>query len=227
MATSGTYTATFDNADFISDAFERCGKDPDSLTQRHLDSAIRSLDFILTEWANRGEKQYKIEQFTLTSAEGFTTGAQSVTLEARVMRVLTCYHRKDGLDTPVHEIGRHAYNAIHKKTQQASHPTQYFVDRQRSAPILYPWPTIDNANDSLIISALVRMQDVGSLSDEPDISPLWKKALVMGLAADLAEKYAQDREILLAQKAERAFMYAQAEDRDTGPTRIRPQFGRR
>jgi len=225
MTSSGTYTFSPENADFLAEAFERAGIDPDSITSRKVTSALRSLNFLFSEWNTRGVKQYKTETFILTSADGFTQGAQSITLNSRILRVLNAYHRTGTNDTPLYESSRMEYEDMHNKTLQGNRPDRWFLDRKRDAAVMYLWPTIDNSNDSLVITALVRIQDVGNLSDTPDIPSIWYEALVSGLAAKLSAKYNPERFSVLDGLANKAFYYAKSEDRDTGPTRIKVSYG--
>ena len=52
MAVSGSKTFELDVADYVEEAFERCGLE--LRTGYDLKSATRSLNLMLAEWANRG-----------------------------------------------------------------------------------------------------------------------------------------------------------------------------
>ena len=54
MTTSGSTDFELDVADYIEEAFERCGKTV--RTGYDLKTAKRSLNLLLAEWANRGFK---------------------------------------------------------------------------------------------------------------------------------------------------------------------------
>ena len=64
MATSGSTNFELDVADYIEDAFERCGKTV--RTGYDMKTAKRSLNLLLAEWANRGLNQWTIDQTTIT-----------------------------------------------------------------------------------------------------------------------------------------------------------------
>ena len=51
MATSGSKDFELDVADYVEEAFERCGIE---VTGYDLKSSTRSLNLMLAEWANRG-----------------------------------------------------------------------------------------------------------------------------------------------------------------------------
>lgn len=55
MSTSGTYLfASPQSEQLITDAYERIGKIPGTLTEEDIQTAQRSLNFILTSWINKG-----------------------------------------------------------------------------------------------------------------------------------------------------------------------------
>ena len=64
MATSGSTNFELDVADYIEEAFERCGKTV--RTGYDMKTAKRSLNLLLAEWANRGLNQWTIDQTTIT-----------------------------------------------------------------------------------------------------------------------------------------------------------------
>lgn len=71
MTTSGSSNFELDVADYIEEAFERCGKTV--RTGYDLKTARRSLNLLLAEWANRGLNQWTIRQTSLTMATGIRT----------------------------------------------------------------------------------------------------------------------------------------------------------
>ena len=68
MATSDSTDFDLDVADYIEEAFERCGLEV--RTGYDLKTAKRSLNLLLAEWANRGLNQWTIEQTSITTASG-------------------------------------------------------------------------------------------------------------------------------------------------------------
>ena len=74
MATSGSRDFEPDVAEYIEEAFERCGLEfrtgSDGITAR------RSLNLLLADWANRGLNQWTIQNSTTT----LTEGAESIDL---------------------------------------------------------------------------------------------------------------------------------------------------
>ena len=55
MTTSGTYAfGDIQQIDVITEAFERIGRNPASLSSNDIDSARRSLNFLFSDWSNNG-----------------------------------------------------------------------------------------------------------------------------------------------------------------------------
>ena len=70
MAVSGSRDFEPNVADYIEEAFERCGLE--LRTGYDARTAIRSLNFLFADWANRGLNQWTIGQVTQTVASGIT-----------------------------------------------------------------------------------------------------------------------------------------------------------
>ena len=68
MAVSNSVDFDLDVADYIEEAFERCGLEV--RTGYDLKSAKRSLNLMLAEWANRGLNQWTIKQVSLPLVTG-------------------------------------------------------------------------------------------------------------------------------------------------------------
>jgi hypothetical protein len=68
MATSNSTNFEPNVTEFIEEAYERCGLE--LRTGYDLKTAIRSVNLMLAEWANRGLNQWTIEQDTQTVTQG-------------------------------------------------------------------------------------------------------------------------------------------------------------
>jgi hypothetical protein len=68
MATSGSKNFEMNVAEYVEEAFERCGLQV--RTGYDLQTAKRSLNILFADWANRGINRWTISQETLTLAEG-------------------------------------------------------------------------------------------------------------------------------------------------------------
>ena len=70
MATSSSKDFELDVADYIEEAFERCGLEV--RTGYDLKTARRSLNILFADWANRGLNRWTISQETLSLANGIS-----------------------------------------------------------------------------------------------------------------------------------------------------------
>ena len=70
MTTSNSKNFEIDVAEYIEEAFERCGLEV--RTGYDLVTAKRSLNLLFADWANRGLNQWTIEQTSLTVASGIS-----------------------------------------------------------------------------------------------------------------------------------------------------------
>ena len=68
MATSGTTAFDLSVDELIEEAYERCGVE--LRTGYDLESARRSLNIMMADWANRGLNQWTIEQRSVTVTSG-------------------------------------------------------------------------------------------------------------------------------------------------------------
>ena len=97
MATSGSTDFEPNVAEFIEEAFERCGLE--LRTGYDLKTARRSINLMLAEWANRGLNQWTIEQGTQT----VTQGTSEYNLGTNVIDVLdvVCRRTVNGTQTDI------------------------------------------------------------------------------------------------------------------------------
>jgi len=135
MATSGTKSFEPDVAIYIEEAFERCGLE--LRTGYDLQSATRSLNLLLAEWANRGLNQWTISQKTISMVKDTTTYTIDSTNPTATIDVVDVFIRETlqgtTTDVPLSRLSRAEYANITTKTSTGK-PNQYFVDKQLSPP---------------------------------------------------------------------------------------------
>jgi hypothetical protein len=220
MAVSGTKTFELDVADYIEEAFERCGIEiRTGYDQR---TARRSLNLLLAEWANRGLNQWTIaqESVTVTSAAcTYPLSASTIDIISAVVRDPTFTNTINQVDLSIERISRDYYLNIPNKLTQGR-PVQYFLNRQIT-PILTIWPT-PNQTYTVVIDKLVRMDDAAAGVNTLEIPFRFYPCLAAGLAYYLAMKKAPDRVQLLKQVYEDEFDHAASEDRDRAPLSLTP-----
>ncbi len=88
MALSGSTNFEPNVAEFVEEAFERCGLE--LRTGYDLKTARRSINLMLAEWANRGLNQWTIEQATQTVTESTT----DYSLNANIIDILDVVLRR-------------------------------------------------------------------------------------------------------------------------------------
>ena len=142
MATSSSTDFELDVADYIEEAFERCGLEV--RTGYDLKTAKRSMNLMLAEWANRGLNQWTIEQRTQT----VTADDTDYSLGTDVIDILSAVVRRSGTDFSLSRISRDSYLAIPNKTS-TGRTTQFFLDRQIT-PNLKIWPAPENSTDVIV-----------------------------------------------------------------------------
>ena len=216
MAVSGSTDFELDVADYVEEAFERCGLE--ARTGYDLKTAKRSLNLMLADWANRGLNQWTIKQrtFTFTQADG------EYDLGADVIDILSAVVRRDGTDYVIDRISRDEYLAIPTKTTQAR-PTQFFVDRQLT-PTIKLWPLPENSTDVLVYDCLTRMDDADTFTNTMDVPFRFYPCLAAGLAYYIALKRAPERVQMLKAVYEEEMKRAMDEDRDRASFQISPSL---
>tara|TARA_R110002167_G_scaffold358607_1_gene574741 strand:+ start:1447 stop:2115 length:669 start_codon:yes stop_codon:yes gene_type:complete len=216
MTVSGSKDFELDVADYIEEAFERCGLE--ARTGYDLKTAKRSLNLLFADWANRGLNQWTIKQrsFTVTNGDGETG------LGADVIDILSLVVRRSGTDYALSRISRDEYLSIPTKTT-TGRPTQFFVDRQIS-PNLKMWPLPDNNTDVVIYDALTRMDDADTYVNTVDMPFRFYPCLAAGLAYYIAMKKAPERLQILKPIYEEEMNRAMDEDRDRASFRVSPDL---
>ena len=216
MAFSGSTNFELDVADYIEEAFERCGLE--ARTGYDLQTARRSMNIMLAEWSNRGLNQWTIEQRT----QALATNDTEYSFDTDVIDVLSLVLRRSNTDFSMSRISRDTYLNLPNKST-TGRPTQYFLDRQIT-PNLKIYPAPENSTDVIIYDALTRMQDADSQVNTIEIPFRFYPCLTAGLAYYIAMKKAPDRIQLLKTVYEEEFERAMGEDRDRSSFSVTPQL---
>ena len=216
MTVSGSTDFELDVADYIEEAFERCGLEV--RTGYDLKTAKRSLNLMFADWANRGLNQWTIEQRTqaLTASDG------EYSIGTDVIDILSLVIRRDGTDFALDRVSRDTFLNIPTKTT-TGRPTQFFLDRQIT-PNLKLWPLPENSTDTVIYDALTRLNDADTFINTLEIPFRFYPCLAAGLAYYISMKRAPDRIQLLKSVYEEEFNRAMDEDRDRASFRVAPDL---
>jgi len=216
MATSGSLDFELDVADYIEEAFERCGLEV--RTSYDYKTARRSINLMLAEWANRGLNQWTIAQ----RSQALTQSTGDYDLTSDIIDVLSVVVRRSGTDYALERLSRDDYLSIPTKTTEGR-PTQFFLDRQIT-PRLKLWPVPENSTDVVYYDALTRMEDADKLVNTMEVPFRFYPCLAAGLAYYLSIKRAPNRVQLLKAVYEEELERAMTEDRDRASFNVVPQF---
>ena len=107
MATSGTNAFDLSIDELIEEAYERCGLE--LRTGYDLDSAKRSLNIMMADWANRGLNQSTIAERTFTT----TKGTSSYSLDTDLIDITEAVITRNSTDLQLERIGRSELSLIH------------------------------------------------------------------------------------------------------------------
>jgi hypothetical protein len=220
VATSGTYSfGSTEQIDIVTEAYERIGRAPTSLSANDIDSARRSVNFLFSEWANNGPNLWEVDLVALP----LVAGQESYTLDVETVSLLQVYTRttSGGINTDliIQAISRAEYAALPNKAQTSQRPTQFYFQRT-TTPSLYVWPVPDNDDVTLYYYRMKIQQDAGAFTNSLDAPNRWMEAIASGLAVKLAVKFAPDRLAFLEGPAQKSYEIACAEDRERVPLRI-------
>ena len=220
MATSGSSNFEPDVAEYIEEAFERCGLEYrtgyDGVTAR------RSLNLLFADWANRGLNQWTVTNSTTTLSKS----DQFLDLTSTTIDVLDVILRRtensETTDIQMNQISRSAYWNIPNKDTEAR-PSQWFLDKQIT-PRLYIWPAAENSTDQVIINRLVRIEDADAGVNTADVPFRFFPCLSAGLAYYIALKRAPDRIQVLKGLYEEEFARAADQDESRAALMVAPNL---
>ena len=183
-------TASFDLSidEIAEEAYERCGLQVRS--GYDLQTARRSLNLMLSEWANRGLNLWTIQlqEKTITAGTNNLTGLDlfgSGQEAAQQIIDITDLAISDSSnnDFSATPISRSTYLNIAVKTT-SGRPTQYYFERTIN-PRLYLYPQADTTY-TLRYYALVRMFDSGDYTNNAQIPLRFLPCITAGLAYSIA-----------------------------------------
>jgi len=186
MATSGTTDFNLDTEELIQESFERIGKQ--IRTGYDLKSARRSLNLLLSEWANRGVHIWKVKNHTQNLVANTTT----YTAPSDANDVLEAVFRNGTTDTTLNKISRAEYQALPNKSSTGT-PSQYYVKRNLSNVEISLYQTPGTTDTQINYNYIARIEDAGSYTNTPDAPWRFLPALTSGLSYYLAMKFMPQR----------------------------------
>ena len=222
-ASTASFDLTIDQ--ICQEAFERCGLQIRS--GNDLQTAKRSLNLMLAEWANRGlnlwtiqlqEKSIAADTTNLSGASLFGSGADAAQQIIDITDVVI--RDSSNNDYSATPISRSTYLNYTVKTT-SGRPTQYYFERTIN-PTLYLYPAADTAY-TLKYYALLRMKDAGDYTNNAEIPFRFLPCMTAGLAYYISMKKAPERMQALKLLYEDEFKRAADEDGERTSVFLTPQ----
>jgi hypothetical protein len=227
--------------EIFEEAFERCGLE--IRTGYDFRTARRSLNFMLTEWANRGINLWTVEQGSVNLVQGQTTydlPIDTVDLLEHVIRTNSA-QGPNQTDLNITRISVSTYSTIPNKLAQGR-PIQVWVNRQSGQKVgsevatpknpqinVWPCPDQGTAQQPFYIFyywRLKRIYDAGDGTNVIDIPFRFLNCMVAGLAYMIAVKKPEVDPMRvqgLKLMYDEAWQLAADEDREKAPIRFVPR----
>jgi len=240
--TSSTTSFNPELNEIFEEAFERCGVE--LRTGYQFRTARRSLNFLITEWANRGINLWTIEQGQIPLVQGqyiYDLPDDTVDLLEHVIRTNPGSIGSQ-TDINISRISVSTYSTIPNKITQGR-PIQVWVNRRsgqtsdlvgatQKVPQINVWPSPDQGSVAapfyyFVYWRLRRMFDAGTGTNVEDIPFRFQNALVAGLAYMLSSKLTEvdpNRIMMLKAQYDEAWDLASSEDREKAPDRYVPRM---
>lgn len=226
MATTGTFTYNLNLEEILNEAFELVGGE--ITNGADLKKARRALALLLIDMQNKGHPLAELENKTFT----VTSATPSYTLSAGTIDVLDMVVVRSSVATPVERVPLFQYHKIPTKTQKGL-PSQYAVDRDRSAITVHLYQTPENSTDVIDYWCLTEIEDIGTnYGNNLDLNKRYLPAIIYGLAYYMALKKNSDTDVglqdIMAKRVElkglydTALMDANIEDRERAPLKLKP-----
>jgi len=225
MAVSGSKDFELDVADYVEEAFERCGLE--LRTGYDLKTATRSLNLMLAEWSNRGLNQWTVAQKTIPMVADTTVYDVDSTTPTATIDVLDVFIRETiggtATDVPLSRMSRAEYSHVATKSTTGK-PNQFYVNKLLS-PTITVWPAPDKSSTyTVYVNALSRMDDADAGANTMQVPFRFYPCLAAGLAYYIALKKAPDRVEMLKALYEEEFLRALSQDEERASFRVSPDL---
>lgn len=222
MATSGTTIWNPDILELAEEAYERCG-----LILRggyELRTAIRSINFLLREWALRGLNFWTLEEGELPLIVGqYEYDLPSDTLDLLMHHIRIQQPNGQPLDYNIFRVSEATYTNVVNKFMPGR-PSQLMLHRGLT-PSIKIWPVPERAYTLTYLRVRI-MEDAGRATNTLDIPVKATEAFVSGLAYHIARKKPSDvpadRAMILKAEYAEAYELLAGEDVDRADYNIVP-----
>lgn len=225
--TSGTYDFSISNGECVLAAYERIKIFPPSISQKHMVTARREMNFLLAEAANKQVNLWKVDQVSVPLINGQAT----YSVDPKTVMILDAWISTNASsptaanDLFITPISRTEYASFSNKSTPGR-PTSYWFDRLL-APEVTLWPVPNQSGQyTLKYYRCIQMQDANLAGGEtPDLPYLWLDWFVAGLAHRFARAYTSiDVERERKADAKEAWTIAASQNVENTPLVFAPQI---
>lgn len=185
--------------------------------------AQRELNLMLKGW-QKYPSLWKIEQNSVALIAN--TASYILTAQDPDRVYSARYRNTSGQDLPMILLSREEYFDLPNKTNNGL-PTQYYIDYQRDAPVLYVWPVPASVTTETIqLTSQRAIEDVDALDNDLDVKVEFLEVVGFNLASRLADDYGRTGEIVTRIIERAQFLLEEALDEDReDEVRFVPGYG--
>lgn len=224
MATSGTTAFNLDLAEICEEAFERAGAE--LRTGYDMRTTRRSLNLLLSDWANQGINLWTLDSSYVALVEGTATYNLPVDTVDLLDHVIRTDAGSTSLqqDLTITRISSSTYSSIPNKLT-TGRPIQVWIERLNT-PRFTVWPVPDgSATYRFVYWRMRRIEDAGNGVNTMDMPFRFLPALVAGLAYMISMKVpsGMERMPVLKQQYDEFMQKAMDEDREKASVRFVPR----
>lgn len=226
VATSQTWTMTMD--EILDTAYARVGGE--QVTGWEAKQGMQALNLLFQEFQSRRVNLWTIRRRNfeiIDNQQSFVLPPEVIDITEAVTRINPELSTRS--DTPCTRFARDDWFNLPNKNSWGR-PTNFWLDRQRDAPVVSLWPINRGIYMQFVYYAIERTRDALRMRDNVDAPVRWLPAIIAGLAYKLGQLRAMKQgpaaEIVrgelprLKTEWEEAFNTAAEEDRDSAPLTI-------
>jgi hypothetical protein len=109
----------------------------------------------------------------------------------RPMKILSArsYNFDSAIDTPVEEMGRVEYAEMPNKSASGAINAFYYDRRENTTGYLYLWQAPQTVDNAVKMTVAKPIEDFNAAGDDADLPQEWIRAIIWGLADEIADDY--------------------------------------
>jgi hypothetical protein len=206
-------------------ALSRCDVKKTAILQEHLFDLRMAANLVCMDFSNKGVNLWQVELIT----QALTQGQATYEVDPAVVVILDMYRTQnpgleDQSDQIMLPISRSEYASYTNKNQQGV-PSTYWNNRLL-APTFTTYLTPDGTWPQISYYAVKQLMDANLANGgSVDIPPVWFKAFVDALVAELSLTYAFEKFQVFKAVADASYLVAAEQNVEVASQYILPQIG--